>query len=177
MAYHWRLPLVCKTFLLALGLLVTLPLSTVQAQSPSFPFGTVGVVPFTNISGDPTDSWISEGITETIISDFKQLYALPVVSNEATARERGVLWLVTGGFQRLGSQLRITARVMNVQTGIILESIKVDGEFDELFTLQDQIADGLAAGFNAIRDIAAGSGQGMSGTTGLGPTEATPSLP
>ena len=106
----------------------------------------VGVVPFTNISGDSTDAWLSEGITETIISDFKQLYALTVVSDEATARERGVLWLVTGGFQRLGSQLRITARVMNVQTGITLESIKVDGEFDELFTLQDQIAHGLVAG-------------------------------
>jgi hypothetical protein len=66
---------------------------------------------------------------------------------------------------------------MNVQTGITLESIKVDGEVDELFTLQDQIVEGLAAGFDAIGGNAPGSAQGVLGTTGPGATEATSSLP
>ena len=124
---------------------------------------TVAVVPFSNISGRPDDDWIGTGIAETVTADLGQLGGLSVVGREAlldavsddgldaarvltdegrvrdVARELGASWIVTGGFQRLGDQLRITARIVDVETGTARETAKVDGRLDEIFALQDQI--------------------------------------
>ncbi|SVC60110.1 uncharacterized protein METZ01_LOCUS312964, partial [marine metagenome] len=64
----------------------------------------------------------------------------------------GVSWMVAGGFQRLGHQLRITARIVNVETGVVRETIKVDGTTDELFALQDQLVEGLGDGLATIAE-------------------------
>ena len=133
----------------------------------------VAVLPFANISGQPDDDWIGLGIAETVTADVDQLGGLSVVGREALldilnadrqnaarvlsdetrarefARELGASWIVAGGFQRLGDQLRITARIVNVDTGTARETVKVDGRLDEIFALQDQIVaqlgDGLAS--------------------------------
>ena len=119
---------------------------------------TVAVMPFANISGRPADDWVGIGIAETVTTDIEQLGGLTVVGREALldvlndrdlARELGASWIVAGAFQRLGDQLRITARIVDVETGAARESVKVDGRVDEMFTLQDQVVtqlgDGLAS--------------------------------
>ena len=132
---------------------------------------TVVVVPFTNISGEPADDWMASGIAETVTADLDQFPALSVVGRAAigatgrfdvgagapdedtaldVARELGVSWMVAGGFQRLGQQLRITARIVSVETGAATRAIKVDGETEDLFALQDRIVDELRDGFAEI---------------------------
>ena len=145
-----------------------------QKDTVDFRPRAVAVVPFANVSGQPDDEWIGAGIAETVIADLEQFGGLSVVSREALvglansdrtgatpvqndesvardlARQLGVSWIVSGGFQRLGDQLRITARIVSVESGAAHETVKVDGGLNEIFTLQDRIVTGLADGFARI---------------------------
>ena len=133
--------------------------------------GTVAVVPFANISGEPDDDWIGAGIAETVSADLQQFSELSVVGREALldrltgtgaaamadesvarelARDLGIAWIVTGSFQRLGNQLRITARIVSVETGDALETAWVDGRLEDIFALQDQVGADLNAGFRDL---------------------------
>jgi len=115
---------------------------------------TVAVIPFVNISGQTDDDWIGTGLAETITTDLEQIGDLSVVGRETfargVARELGISWIVMGGFQRLGDQLRITVRIVNVETGAVRETIKVDGQRAEIFSLQDRIVTELGNGFAGI---------------------------
>ena len=133
---------------------------------------TITVLPFSNISGAADDEWIGTGIADTVtvaLDLFDELSVvdreafLDVVSpsevtltstNDALARDvalgLGVDWLVTGGFQRLGDQMRVTAQIVNAETGTYSEAVKVDGQLDQLFDLQDRLVDELSDGFAAI---------------------------
>ena len=133
---------------------------------------TVTVLPFSNISGAADDEWIGTGIAETVTVGLEPFDALSVIdraalldvlthsevtptsTNDALAREvaldLGVAWLVTGGFQRLGDQMRVTARIVNTETGASSTAVKVDGRLDQLFDLQDQLVDELSDGFATI---------------------------
>ena len=129
----------------------------------------VAVMPFANISERPGDDWIGFGIAETVTAGVERMGwfsvvgydalnatrqdAASVLGHEALARDRarslGASWVVTGGYQRLGDQLRITVRIVDVETGAVRETARLDGRFDELFALQDrivvQIGDSLAS--------------------------------
>ena len=129
----------------------------------------VAVAPFANVSARPEDDWLGIGIAETVVSGVERLGHLTVVDRqslfgggpgggtdagasgqETRDRERalaaGVSWLVGGGFQRLGDQVRIIARVTDVETGVPREVAKVDGRAQDLFRLQDRIAAAVADG-------------------------------
>ena len=118
----------------------------------------VAVAPFENISADPADRWIGAGIAETVAADLEQLEGVSVIGREAfvaatgsprvsdadaparaRSRDLGATWLVTGGYQRVGDQLRITARVIDVETGAVTGRAALDGAVGELFALQDRI--------------------------------------
>ena len=132
----------------------------------------VAVLPFANISAQPSDDWIGWGIAETVTADLERIGSLRIVGREArldTGRDRaaepvsgsetiarevsrdlGVAWIVTGGFQRTGQQLRIIARIVDVETGDALETVMVDGTLDQIFALQDRIVTELGAGFELL---------------------------
>ena len=132
--------------------------------------GSVLVIPFTNISRDAADDWIGDGIAETVVSDLDTLGELTVVIVPASVRaamrgrgdttfddivatalgrELGSRWVVTGGYQRLGNRMRITARLLDTLGGGIAGTVKVDGSFDEIFDLQDRIAGELTSNVRA----------------------------
>ena len=132
---------------------------------------SVAVVPFANNSANPADDWIGFGIAETVTVDLAQ-FAMSIVGREAfvgpgrtsdlasgdaaarvRAGELGASWIVTGGFQRLGEQLRITARLVHVETGATRQTVKIDGAMGDVFALQGRIVSGLA---ESLRQIAPG---------------------
>ena len=143
--------------------------------------GSIAVGPFVNISGRSSDDWIGYGIAETVSVDLKQWTTLSVVGRdvldeeffqsavrpddlEHVARELsqtlGARWLIVGGYQRINDQVRITARVLETETGRIETVTRVDGNIAELFTLQDQIVVKLGEGFRALTNapmVAAGA--------------------
>ena len=124
--------------------------------------GSLAVFPFTNISGDPADDWIGPAIAETVTADAVRGGTLSIAVSPLSAdgpgklgadgsipgaaetvqraRDLGAGWLVSGGYQRVGDQLRITARLTDTETGVIVTTTTIDGAVAELFALQDQIA-------------------------------------
>ena len=69
-------------------------------------------------------------------------------------RRRGVTWLVDGTLQRMGDRLRITTRVVDVATGAVAFSTRVDGTFGDLFDIQDEVGAALAAGLSTAAEAA-----------------------
>lgn len=135
---------------------------------------TVTIAPFINISGAQTDDWIGHGIAETVSADLEQLGVFSIVGRESfsdagvsstsdniddaeqaalrVSRRLGAAWLVAGGYQRVGDQLRITARVVSADNGRIATVVQTDGAVSEIFDLQDQIVAELANGLRSLVD-------------------------
>ena len=129
---------------------------------------TVAVLGFANISGHGADDWVGTGIAETVMADLRALPGLAVVApdrvrealrragaeereaDEALAarvgRELGARWVLSGGFQRSGEMVRVTARLVDLESGRVLRTVKLDGRLDDIFALQDRIVRELAAG-------------------------------
>lgn len=119
---------------------------------------TLGVMDFMNLANDPEVAWLGVGIAETVSSDLASLDRFRVVDRwrvvEAVSRTSGSLHdvaaaigarlMVTGGFQRSGPHLRITARVVDLAGGDVLADAKVDGLLAEVFSLQDGIVRSFA---------------------------------
>ena len=137
---------------------------------------SVAVIPFTNISGRADDEWIGDGIAETVTADLEahrmfvliprgevqtalagRAVALDDGALSAVGRALGARWVVAGGYQRVGDQLRITARLVDTGTGMVARTLKADGALDQIFDLQDRIALGLTTdvGTDAPATVAA----------------------
>ena len=151
------------------------------AQEPSVapadrvrPRGTVAVLPFSNISGQAVDEWIGAGIAESLMAGLHRGGALTVIGPEVMQRELradlpeegdrravelarrvGATWVVTGSYQRSGDQLRITARVVDVTSGRVSRTVKVDGVVDQIFALQDRVAAELGPDLHGVSGASA----------------------
>jgi serine/threonine protein kinase/tetratricopeptide (TPR) repeat protein len=142
---------------------------SVSASQPPTTGCCVAVMTFANITGEPTDDWIGTGIAETVSSDLKNVHNLSVIGrarvydalrnlssdthlNDSLAidvgRRLGASWVIVGGYQRLGTMIRITANFVEVATGEVQKTVKVDGTIDEIFALQDKIVYELTQGLN-----------------------------
>ena len=137
------------------------------------PADAVFVVPFSNLSRQPADAWIGRGIAETVSSDLPGLGVRVVVVGDdapprgardgryrndealAAGRRLGARWLVAGAYQRVGDLLRITARLVDVTTGEVRGSTRIDGSLAGLFDVQDRIVATLADTLLAERPAAA----------------------
>ena len=132
---------------------------------------SVAVMTFANITREPSDDWIGTGIAETVSSDLKNIHGLTIIGrarvydalrnlstdahlNDSLAidigRRLGATWVVVGGFQRIGGMVRITANFVDVATGAVRRTVKVDGTIDEIFALQDKIVYELSQGLNLV---------------------------
>lgn len=153
-----RLALPILLLFFAPPLLAASPART-SVQSP------VAVLPFKNLGGDPGLDWLGRGIAETMISDLRKSRKLTLVerdqitvalsqllaSKDATeasnaaklGRMVGAKCVVVGGYQQAGKALRINARFVEVETGVILDSVKATGTMDNVFAVQDQVVSKL----------------------------------
>jgi len=119
------------------------------------------VHPFEN-TGDKEYSWISAGMTDTVISDLTRIQNISVVSNQdrkkvleeakfifsGLAEEdkmmklgklTGANVIFTGSYLVSGSRIRVHARLVNVETGKVESSTKIDGTMNGIFDLQDKV--------------------------------------
>jgi TolB-like protein/Flp pilus assembly protein TadD/predicted Ser/Thr protein kinase len=135
---------------------------------PPPPARAVAVMSFTNITKNGEDDWLGTGIAETVTADLKGVEGLTVVSRERVhamvrkvgaggvgpdealavrvGRELGARWVLSGGFQRSGETVRVTASLTEVASGTVLRTVKIDGRWSEIFDLQDRIVHELSAG-------------------------------
>ena len=139
-----------------------------QEAAPAVSDDSVAVIPFSNITRAPGDAWIGSGIAETVMADLVRVGGLTVIDRQvvldalrelnasegeermalALGRQLGATWVLRGGYQRLGDQIQITARFVDVATGDVVQTMNVDGAASGLFALQDQIVAELSARLN-----------------------------
>ena len=130
----------------------------------------VAVLPFANVSRNPTDAGLGGDMADAMAGGLRQLDGVSVVTLDAedegaaldAATARSAAWLISGGYQHVGGQLRITARLLDVATGELVQTVKVDGALDELPDLLAEVVSSLRSALDAR--TAKGVGDRMSVT-------------
>ena len=115
---------------------------------------SIAVLPFQNMSGDPEQDYFADGMVEDIVTGLSRIKWLFVIARNSSfvykgkavdvrqvGRELGVRYVLEGGVRKAGNRLRVTAQLVEAETGAHLWADKFDGELKDVFELQDQITD------------------------------------
>jgi len=113
---------------------------------------SIAVLPFVNMSEDPKQEFLSDGITEEITTALSKIPRLFVISRQSTfsykgkpvkvkqvSEELGVRYVLEGSVQRSGDRIRINAQLIDALTGRHLWAERYDRDLKDLFALQDEI--------------------------------------
>jgi TolB-like protein/Flp pilus assembly protein TadD len=139
------------------------------------PRPTVAVLPFENLSGDPREEYFSDGLTADIIARLARHRWLSVVARNTMAqlkgrsvadavRETGADYVVEGSVRRFGARVRVNAQLIDSQSGNCLWTESYNRESKDIFDVQDDITQTIAArvepeiGIEERRRVASGSG-------------------
>jgi adenylate cyclase len=145
------------------------PVRTYQLARVGGPFGSVAalpptdkpavaVLPFDNMSGDAEQVYFSDGITEDIITELSRFRELLVIARNSSfsfrgqsvdvreiGRTLGAGYVVEGSVRRAGNRVRITAQLVDAMTGAHLWAEKYDRALEDVFTIQEEIAQRIVA--------------------------------
>jgi eukaryotic-like serine/threonine-protein kinase len=131
---------------------------------------SLAILDFVNRSGDQADLWIGAGIAESLSSDLKRSGAIEIVARARVLKAQalpdarpgeigavlGCRWVLAGSFQKLGPSLRVLMEITHVPTDEVTTSEKLDGQVQDLFAMQDQLAERAAAALR-LRESEAGT--------------------
>ena len=135
------------------------------ATNPALP--SVAVLPLVNLSADPENEFLSDGITEEIISTLSRRRAIRVAARASSfafkhqrptlqeiAEQLGVTNILDGSVRRAGNRVRVATQLVDVTTGFPVWSERFDRDFDDVFAIQDDIATAVADALSAtlLRD-------------------------
>jgi adenylate cyclase len=128
---------------------------------------SIAVLPFANLSGDPGQDYLSDGITEEIITALSRIRRFFVIARSSTAifknravdirevgRRLGVRYVLEGSVQRAGSRLRVTGQLIEAVSGHHVWAERYDDTLDDLFELQDQVTARVAGALEPRLDAA-----------------------
>ncbi|NIQ89712.1 MAG: adenylate/guanylate cyclase domain-containing protein, partial [Desulfobacterales bacterium] len=135
----------------------SLPVEVASVEKMAFPLPeipSIAVLPFDNLSGDSSQDYFSDGITESIITALSNVTNLFVIARNSSftykgkpvkvqqvAEELGVRYVLEGSVQRSGDRVRITAQLNDALTGHHLWAENYDREIGDIFALQDDITE------------------------------------
>ena len=118
---------------------------------------SIAVLPFQNMSGDPEQEYFADGMVEEIITALSRIRWLFVIARNSSftykgqavdvnqvGRELGVRYVLEGSVRKSGTRVRITAQLIDAETGAHLWADRFDGSLEDVFDLQDQIAISVA---------------------------------
>jgi TolB-like protein len=123
---------------------------------PSVP--AVAVLPFVNLSGDPKQEYFNDGITEDILTELSRARDLRVLARNTTfqykgkavdipqlGRELGARYVLEGSVRRNDDRLRVTAQLIDTNTGSHIWTGRYDREMADVFLVQDEIVNQIVA--------------------------------
>ena len=118
----------------------------------------VAVLPFENISNDPEQEYFADGLTEDIITALSLWRSFPVIARNSTfaykgqspdirtvGEELGARYVIEGSVRRTTERVRVTAQLINSETGHHVWAERYDRHIGDIFALQDEIAHRVAA--------------------------------
>jgi TolB-like protein/class 3 adenylate cyclase len=113
---------------------------------------SIAVLPFDNMSGDPEDDYLADGISEDIIAALSKIDQMFVIARNSTftykgkpvkvkqvSEEFGVQYVLEGSIQRSDDRLRVTAQLIDALTGHHLWADRYDRKMTDLFEVKDEI--------------------------------------
>jgi adenylate cyclase len=114
---------------------------------------SIAVLPFANMSGDLDQEYFADGITEDIITMLAGWRAFPVIARNSTfaykgkaidiktvGRELGARYVLEGSVGKAGRRVRVTAQLIEADTGHHLNADRYDRDLTDLFEVQDDIS-------------------------------------
>ena len=117
---------------------------------------SIAVLPFRNMSADPEQEYFCEGMAEELIDALARLDGLRVVARTSSFQFKGqspdlrevgtklnVKSVLEGSVRKAGSKLRVNAQLINAEDGYHLWSERYDREMDDVFAVQDEIANAV----------------------------------
>ncbi len=118
---------------------------------------SIVVLPFDNMSAEPGQDFLADGIVEAITAALSCIKSFFVIARSsaftykgratdarAIGKELGVAYLLEGSVQKVGNRLRITVQLIETEGGTHVWSSRYDGTVDEFFDLQDRITEQIA---------------------------------
>jgi TolB-like protein len=128
-----------------------LPLRVLPPDRPS-----ITVLPFQNLSGDAEQEYFADGVVEDIITALSRLRWLFVIARNSSfafkgraagvkeiGQELGVRYVLEGSLRKSGNKVRITGQLIDATTGTHLWAERFEGALDDIFDLQDRIAESV----------------------------------
>jgi len=120
------------------------------------PHGSIAVLPFTNLSGDPGKDYFSDGMSEELLNLLARVPGLQVAARTSAfaykgrnvdvrqvGKELNVETVLEGSVRQAGQKVRITAQLIDTETGFHLWSETYDRELKDIFAVQDEIAQAI----------------------------------
>ena len=117
------------------------------------PLPSIVVLPFANFSADADDEYFSDGLTDEIITDLSAVQALRVISSSSARMLKGTTksvrqigaelscgYALEGAVRRAGNGIRITAKLVEVDTDTQLWTGKFGGTLDDVFEIQESVS-------------------------------------
>ena len=121
--------------------------ATALPEKPS-----IAVLPFDNLSGDPDQDYLADGITENIITALSKMPEVFVIARNSVftykgkpikvqkvAEDLGIRYVLEGSIQKASNRLRITGQLIDATTGHHLWAEQYDRVLEDLFAVQDEI--------------------------------------
>ena len=118
---------------------------------------SIAVLPFANLSGDPEQEYFADGMVEEIITALSRIRWLFVIARNSSftykgqgidvkevGRDLGIRYVLEGSVRRAGGRVRITAQLIEAETGTHLWADRFDGSMEDVFDLQEQVAASVA---------------------------------
>jgi adenylate cyclase len=118
----------------------------------------IAVLPFDNLSSDPEQAFFADGLADDLITRLSSWRAFPVIARSSSFHYRsgdmnlkevsealGVRYVVEGSVRRANDRIRVTAQLIDANSGEHVWADSYDGQVTDLFALQDEFSDKIAA--------------------------------
>jgi adenylate cyclase len=133
----------------------TTPKATPTEIAPALPDKpSIAVLPFQNMSGDPEQEFFADGIAEDIITALSRYPSLFVIARNSSfsykdravdvkqaGRELGVRYVLEGSLRKSGNRVRVTAQLVEAETGNHVWAERYDRDLADIFAVQDEITE------------------------------------
>jgi serine/threonine protein kinase/Tfp pilus assembly protein PilF len=143
---------------------VTRATPSLQAGPPGQPASkSIAVLPFADMSPQKDQEYLTDGIAEEIINSLTKIQALHVSSRlssfafkgktedlEEVGRKLKVTTVLAGSLRKAGNKLRIAAQLIDVNDGYQLWSDRYDRDMEDVFAVQDEIAENIAKALRVV---------------------------